>query len=274
MSYRGLQHAASAALLLGLATLISTPALAQQAGATVDSAVLSNGLCTITGTALDSNGRPACALALASGRCMFTCGPGSLRCEGGTASLPFGKFQLNNLALEANGTVNLQVFVQGNISYTRSLQCTGSSAATARWNAYNNTCCRSSTGAAYPSTYEVTVDGVTKRSVSNSCTTTSTLEAFTNANPGTKNYTASISSSGCGSYTGSGTVTMNTNACYQFQASYEGNGVLTRFGTVDCPASAAQTQTTIAAAPLTILPMLASPNGPQDPTASYQPLQP
>lgn len=73
---------------------------------------------TITGTALDSNGNPACALALASGRCMFTCGPGSGRCEGGTADLPFGRFELNDLALESNDTIALQIFVQGHISYT------------------------------------------------------------------------------------------------------------------------------------------------------------
>lgn len=274
MLHHRLQHTASVALFC-LAILISAPTLAQQAGATVDSAVLSNGLCTIAGTALDANGRPACALALASGRCMFTCGPGSLRCEGGTANLPFGRFQLDNLMLEANGTVNLQIFVQGNISYIRSLQCSGGSAAAARWSAYNNSCCRnSSTGAVYPSTYEVTVDGVTKRSVSNSCTSSSTLEGFTSTTPGTKSYTATISTSGCGSYTGSGTVTMNANACHQFQSSFENGMMVTRFGTVDCPASAAQAQSTSVTGPMVILPMLASPSGPQDPAATYQPITP
>ena len=80
---------------------------------------------TITGTALDSNGNPACALALASGRCMFTCGPGSLRCEGGTADLPFGRFELNDLALESNDTIALQIFVQDHISYTEIIDVMG-----------------------------------------------------------------------------------------------------------------------------------------------------
>ena len=268
--------AAASAALFGLMTLTATPALAQQAGVSVESAVLNNGQCTITGTALDATGKATCALVLASGRCMFTCGPGSLRCEGGNANLPFGKFQLNNLMLESNGLVNLQVFVQGNISHLRPVQCSGSSAATARWSAYNNTCCRnSSTGAIYPSTYEVTVDGVTKRSVSNSCTSNATLEGFATANPGTKTYTASISSSGCGSYTGSGNVNMNTNGCHQFQSAYEGGTIVTRFGSVDCPASAAQAQAVATASSLVVeLPMQPPVNGPQDPDASYQQIRP
>lgn len=118
MCDRGLRSSISA-LILGLT--LSTPILAQQADSVLDSAVLSNGLCSISGTALDANGKPACALVLASGRCLFTCGPGSLRCEGGVSDLPLGQFRLSNLALEANGTVNLQVFVQGAISATRTI---------------------------------------------------------------------------------------------------------------------------------------------------------
>ena len=63
------------------------------------------------------------ALALASGRCMFTAGPGSLRCEGGTASLALGKFLLADLPLEANGTVTLQIFIQGLVSHASSVIC-------------------------------------------------------------------------------------------------------------------------------------------------------
>ena len=149
--------------------LASIPALAQQAGAIVESVTqVDTGRYRLVGTALAANGSPACALAMASGRCMFTCGPGSLRCEGGTASLPLGKFDLTNLPTEANGTIILQIFVQGAISFTQTINPSQPSG-TAKWSAYNNTCCSSPT-AVYTSTYEVTVDGATKRSVSNSCT--------------------------------------------------------------------------------------------------------
>ncbi|MFZ1327051.1 MAG: hypothetical protein WAT67_13730 [Candidatus Contendobacter sp.] len=255
--------------------LFAAPTLAQQAGSILESATLANGRCTITGTALAANGNATCALALASGRCMFTCGPGSLRCEGGTASLPFGKFQLNDLALESDGTVNLQIFAQGNISHTRKITCSGGSAANARWNSYNNTCCRNSAGTVFASTYEVTMDGVTKQSVSSSCTSSSSTETFSGATPGTKSFTSRVSSSACGTSTASGTVTMASNACYQFQLSAEGGSLVNRFGTVNCPASAeatafeADTETT----PMAIFPMLSADDGSGTPLASYQPLQ-
>lgn len=67
----------------------------------------------ITGTVVDSNGRAACGLAMASGKCVFTCGPGSLRCEGGTDNLSFGQFDLAGLPTEPNGMINLQTFVSG-----------------------------------------------------------------------------------------------------------------------------------------------------------------
>ena len=67
----------------------------------------------LLGTLVDANGQPACGLALASGRCVFTCGPGSPRCEGGTDSLAFGQFDLTDLPTEPNGTLNLQTFVSG-----------------------------------------------------------------------------------------------------------------------------------------------------------------
>ncbi|MDV7391520.1 hypothetical protein RZS08_09215, partial [Arthrospira platensis SPKY1] len=69
----------------------------------------------LTGRVVDSNNRPACGLALASGKCMFSCGPGSPRCEGGTANLPFGEFDLRDLPTEADGTIMLQTFVFGNL---------------------------------------------------------------------------------------------------------------------------------------------------------------
>ncbi len=76
---------------------------------------VSSGRYRLTGTLVDANGQPACGLALASGRCAFTCGPGSLRCEGGTSSLPLGQFELTDLPAEADGTLMLQTFVFGSL---------------------------------------------------------------------------------------------------------------------------------------------------------------
>ena len=108
-------------LALMLSFMFPALTLAQQAGVTLDSVTPVQGRCSISGTALDASGKPACALVLASGRCMFSCGPGSLRCEGGVSNLPLGQFQLSHLALEANGSVILQVFVQGTISASRTI---------------------------------------------------------------------------------------------------------------------------------------------------------
>lgn len=280
MSYRtvGVSAKLFIAPLMLLAT--TTPVLAQQAGATVESVTaLGGGLYRITGTALDSKGNAACALALASGRCMFTCGAGSLRCEGGTANLAFGKFELTNLPTETNGTIILQVFVQGNISFAGAITPSGGGGGgTARWNSYNNTCCtNTSTGAALTSTYSVTVDGVTRQSISNSCTSNSSIDSFASTTAGTKNFTAQVSSA-CGNSSGSGTVTMAANGCYRFQLEFEGSSLVNKFGTVSCPSSAEATplQADTEATPMAIFPMLpaVTTEGAESPVGTYQPLQP
>jgi len=76
---------------------------------------ISPGRYRLLGTLVDANNQPACGLALASGRCMFSCGSGSPRCEGGTSNLPFGQFDLTDLPAEANSTLNLQTFVAGSM---------------------------------------------------------------------------------------------------------------------------------------------------------------
>ena len=76
---------------------------------------VSPGRYRIIGTLVDARNQPACGLALASGKCVFSCGPGSPRCEGGTDSLPFGQFDLTNLPTEPNGTINMQTFVSGSM---------------------------------------------------------------------------------------------------------------------------------------------------------------
>ncbi len=76
---------------------------------------VSPGRYRLLGTLVDANNQPACGLALASGRCVFSCGPGSLKCEGGTDSLPKGQFDLTDLPTETNGTLNMQTFVFGSM---------------------------------------------------------------------------------------------------------------------------------------------------------------
>jgi hypothetical protein len=248
--------------------LAASPVLAQQAGASLESVTaLGGGLYRITGTALDSKGNAACALALASGRCMFTCGPGSLRCEGGTANLALGKYDLTNLPTETNGTIVLQVFVGGNISFAGAITPSGGGGGggSARWNSYNNTCCtNTSTGAVSISTYSVTVDGVTRQSVSNSCTSSSTLEGFASTTAGTKSFTSQV--------------TMAATGCYRFQLEAEGNSLVNKFGTVSCPASAEATplQADTGATPMAIFPMLptATTESAEPPAGTYRPLQP
>ena len=259
--------------------LTSMPALAQQAGATVESVTqVTTGRYRLVGTALAANGSPACALAMASGRCMFTCGPGSLRCEGGTASLPLGKFDLTDLPTEPNGTLILQIFVQGAISFTKVINPSQPSAP-AKWSVDNGTCCKTNTGTV-PTVYAVTVDGVTKQSVSSSCTGDSKFEGFASATPGTKSFTAksSSSSSECPTYLESGTVTMASNACYRFRLRAPSGTPITVFETVTCPASTATStleRDDIEKTPEAIFSMLpvAVPDGAEPPTGTYQPLQ-
>jgi hypothetical protein len=243
-------------LVILLAAFAATPAVAQQAGATVDSVTqVSPGRYRITGTALAADGNLACALALASGRCMFTCGPGSLRCEGGTdPTIPFGRFDLTDLPTETNGTIVLQVFVQGNISFTRTINPGGGGGGgSARWSALTNVCCDRG-----PLTYQVTIDGVTKSSTNNSCGSTPSFEGFASTTPGSKNWVATVVSSACSvNAQGSGTVTLATNACYQFVLNRQGQNLVNSFGTVTCPSSAnANTlQEESQATPMAIFPM-------------------
>ncbi len=100
----------------GTAQLFNSGVSSASSGAiNISSSEASPGRYRLTGTLVDANNQPACGLALASGRCVFTCGPGSPRCEGGTSSLPLGQFDLSDLPTEANGTINLQTFVFGSL---------------------------------------------------------------------------------------------------------------------------------------------------------------
>ena len=100
----------------GTARLVDSGASRSSSGAiNTQRHEVSPGRHRLTGTLVDANNQPACGLALASGRCVFTCGPGSLRCEGGASNLPLGQFELTDLPAETNGALNLQTFVFGSL---------------------------------------------------------------------------------------------------------------------------------------------------------------
>jgi hypothetical protein len=248
MSHKHL-HVLAGTLALVLTAFNPQPAMAQQAGATLDYVTpAGGGRCNIGGTALAANGNAACALALASGRCMFTCGPGSLRCEGGTANLPFGKFQLDNLPTETDGNIYLQVFVQGNISFTRRIPCETDGA---QWRAVTDVCCPNG-----PLTYEVNIGGVTRRSIAHSCNSR-TSDPFIRTSSGTKSYSSTAIAPACNfSGRSGGTVTMAPNTCYEFRIFMQGQNVVESFSAVSCSSSAsADTQEESQATPMAIFPM-------------------
>jgi hypothetical protein len=64
---------------------------------------------TLAGGVADINGTPLCAMALASGKYQFTCG---------NNGLPLGQFFLTGLPREADGSIKLQVYVDGLKPYT------------------------------------------------------------------------------------------------------------------------------------------------------------
>ena len=252
MSYRYLGLASTLSILL--TAFAATPAIAQQAGVSVEQVTaLGGGRFRIIGTALDPNRNPACALVLASGRCMFSCGPGSGRCEGGSANLPYGKFDLTDLFTEPNGTIRLMVFVEGLMPFSGIINAGGGGGGTARRTALTNVCC--STG---PFTYQVTIDGVTRSSTASSCNSDPSFEGFASTTPGTKSYSSRAFSSACGiNSQGGGTVTLVSGACYRFALNLQGQNLVESVGTVNCPSSAnAETlQEENQATPMAIFPM-------------------
>ena len=191
----------------------------------------------LIGNLVDSNNRLACGLALASGKCMFTCGPGSPRCEGGTHTMSFGSFDLRDLPTEPDGTIILQTFVAGNIPGRQVIDPSGSSSGQARWTAVTELCCtRSSLN------FTITIDGVTKTSVGPQCgsNTQSTIELAATTSVGTKKYTAS---SACSSgndepISFSGTVAFSPNSCYLAINTFSGNQEVINWEEVSCNSSA------------------------------------
>jgi hypothetical protein len=122
-----------------------------------------DGLYDIRGIAVDELVNTACSLVLASGQCMFSCGPVTFRCDGSTVELPFSRFELLDLPLDENGNIPLQVFIENHVSLATPIAPEPLPDA-ARWGVMNFYCCPSAR-----STFEVTIDGVTKRSANATC---------------------------------------------------------------------------------------------------------
>jgi hypothetical protein len=180
---------------------------------------LGGGRYSLEGVALDSDGNAACALALASGRCMFTCGEGSLRCEGGTDSLPFGHFELIDLPTEADGTINLQIFVQGEVSRANAVYPEGVPSNQAGWGVANLLPCPDSA-----STFSATIDQVSKRSVLSNPDGESSWEGWSAVSPGQKAITAAQFASGCGSFQVGFSGELLAGRCYLFVSELSDTG--------------------------------------------------
>ncbi len=142
----------------------------------------------------------------------------------------------------------------------------------ARWGALNKLCCSSG-----PSTYTVTVAGVTKRSFVQSCNSDPTFEGFASTTSGRKSFTANVASASCPSGNFSGTVDMANGACYLFALDLNGQNLVTDFYSINCPASANENnmkalQQETLATPMAIFPMM-SEDGSTSRSDSYQVLQ-
>ena len=200
------------------------------AGLTLQSVTpLGAGRYRIRGTALDYLGNPTCALVLASGRCMFSCGPGSLRCEGGVSSLPLGNFDLTDLPLESNGSITVQVFVQGQVSHTESL--TPHSATQTSWGVSNNVCCPNG-----PARFSVTLQNVTKTSELATCSGDAkpTWEGYAPIEAGAREASVALSSA-CGTSSYALPVTLQPEKCYLFLNDASG-GTFVQFLETKCQA--------------------------------------
>jgi hypothetical protein len=168
----------------------------------------SDGRYSLRGRAVDHSGAPACALVLASGRCAFSCGPGSLRCEGGTASLPFGEFELRDLPLEPDGSIRTQVFVEEHVSYADTRFAGPGQLAS--WGVANNVCCASGGGV-----FAATIGGVTKRSELASCSGAEkpSWDGYARITSGNRQATGRYTSP-CGNLDYPLNVTFNPGSCY------------------------------------------------------------
>lgn len=80
------------------------------------------------------------------------------------------------------------------------------------WNAYTTVCCQNSS-----LTFSVTISGKTKRSTAMTCTTSPTLEDWTETSPGTKSVSWQITSQACGTYSGNFPWIMDKGKSYGYQ---------------------------------------------------------
>lgn len=121
------------------------------------------------------------------------------------------------------------------------IQSSGGGGESARWAAVNALCCPSGTH-----TYSVTIDGVTKRSINNSCDPDdpTLTDSPATATPGLKNFTASVSAPACNAVPpASGTETFVAGRCYAFVLDLDDAGnTVTLHGEVDCSLLPSATQ--------------------------------
>jgi hypothetical protein len=135
----------------------------------------------------------------------------------------------------------------------------------ARWSALTNVCCVRG-----PLTYQVTIDGITKSSMINSCGSTPSFEGFASTNPGCSIWVATVVSPACSvNAQSSGIVPMDSDACHQFLLNRpnQNENPINSFGTVTCPSStnANTLQVESQATPMAIFPMQ-----PVDPSSAGQ----
>lgn len=189
-----------------------------------------DGLYAMWGFALDSDGYLACALVLASGKCMFSCGPRSLLCEGGTSPWDYrsGEFLLRDLPTETDGSIRLHVFIDEHMPFTYSFNPDNLT----RWIVQNAVCCPSG-----PSTFLVTIDGMTLGGRLESCESPSLFSGGISViSPGTKLVSYSLSAPACGIHkTGSFTSTdWLVDGCYAVGAFLEGDIVIREWELISC----------------------------------------
>jgi hypothetical protein len=189
---------------------------------------LEPGVYGMHGAIRDRYGDFACGLALASGQCMFSCGPWSQFCDGeiGPEWLRVGEFFFTNLRTEIDGSIRLQAFVESHTGFNYSFDPKN----LARWNVQNQVCCEHG-----PSIVSVSLDGMINRAFIPSCdeyTSESTAWPFLGmlslVSPGEKTIRYSLEAPDCalketGTYTSSEWV---TDGCYMIVVSREGGSVV------------------------------------------------
>ena len=128
----------------------------------------------------------------------------------------------------------------------------GGSNGNTRWSALNTVCCSGGS-----LTYEVTIDGVAKRSTLGSCDADPTFEGFASTTAGAKDVTIKVLSPACGNAQSQVTASLAGNTCYRFTLHLQGSDLVNVLQTVACPSSSADAAAVTRAetTPVVTLPM-------------------